>query len=135
MPLTGLTINPTEDFVPYRNEGTFKDSPAKFDDVNNIIIVSVPVLSPRKFTKVSETYTVLPDEDDLIQCTSNTFTVTLPTAVGIEGTEFEVKNSGVGVITLDGDGSETIDGSLTKTLSFGDSIKVASDGANWIITT
>jgi hypothetical protein len=58
-------------------------------------------------------YTIQPT-DDLIRC-SGTFTVTLPAATG-SGKMYVVKNTGTGVITVDGDGSETIDGSLTATV-------------------
>ena len=71
--------------------------------------------------------------DYLINCTANSFTVTLPTAVGIEGKHYVVKNSGTGSITLDGDGTETIDGSLTQVFTQYTAIHVVSDNANWII--
>ena len=69
----------------------------------------------------------------LIDCTSNTFTVTLPTASGIDGRTYIIKNSGAGVITLEGDGTETIDGALNLTLATKVCYTVISDGANWII--
>ena len=68
----------------------------------------------------------------LIDCTANTFTVTLPTAVGITGRQYVVNNSGTGVITVDADGTETINGALTVTLNQYDSVTVVSNGANWI---
>ena len=72
--------------------------------------------------------------DYTINCTANTFTVTLPTAVGITGRIYIVKNSGVGVITVDGDGSETIDGAATVVLGTQyESLTVMSTGASWII--
>jgi len=77
--------------------------------------------------------TTLSGVHNVVNCTNNTFTVTLPTAVGIEGREYVVKNSGAGVITLEGDGTETIDGNLNLTLNQYDSYTVVSDGANWII--
>jgi len=76
---------------------------------------------------------VLSDTDYLLNCTANTFTVTLPTAVGIDGRQYIIKNSGSGVITLEGDGTETIDGALNQTLNQYDAITVVSDGTNWII--
>lgn len=76
---------------------------------------------------------VMTDAYQIINCTANTFTVTLPTAVGISGREYIIKNSGSGVITLDGDGTETIDGALTLVLNQYDSYTVVSNGANWVI--
>ena len=75
---------------------------------------------------------VVQQTDFVIDCTANTFTVTLPTASGITGKQFCIKNSGTGVITVDAFGSETIDEALTFILSTkGESIWVVSDGANW----
>jgi len=71
--------------------------------------------------------------NQVINCTANSFTVTLPTAVGITGKSFTIKNSGTGVITIDADGTETIDGSLTQSLNQYHSRTVISDGTNWII--
>ena len=72
--------------------------------------------------------------NETINCTGNTFTVNLPTAVGIQGTTYTLVNSGIGVITLDANGTETINGSLTIVLSKQYiSRTVQSDGSNWII--
>jgi phage gp45-like len=84
------------------------------------------------YTAASGTYTAL-STDYVINCTANTFTVNLPTAVGISGTSYVIKNSGAGVITVDGNGSQTIDGATTVTLYQYDSITIVSDGSNWII--
>tara|TARA_R110002126_G_scaffold153682_2_gene300806 strand:- start:53 stop:679 length:627 start_codon:yes stop_codon:yes gene_type:complete len=71
---------------------------------------------------------------ETINCTANTFTVNLPTAVGIQGTTYILVNSGTGVITLDADGTETINGSLTIDISKQYvSRTVQSDGTNWIV--
>lgn len=71
--------------------------------------------------------------DDLIQVTSGTFTITFPTAVGCRGKTWNVKNSGTGVVTLDGNGAETIDGVATVALAQYDSGTLMSDGANLMI--
>jgi hypothetical protein len=70
--------------------------------------------------------------DYLIDCTSNTFTITLPTAVGIEGRTYIVKNSGAGTITIATTSSQTIDGATTKTLNTQYSgLTLVSDNVNW----
>lgn len=85
------------------------------------------------FTNVTSTY-VVDNEDCVVNCTSGTFTVTLPTAVGVEGQYYFIKNSGTGLITVDADGTETIDGFPNKILAVqNEAIMVVSDGANWII--
>ena len=71
---------------------------------------------------------------ETINCTSNTFTVNLPTATGIQGTVYTLVNSGTGVITFDANGTETINGSLTIDIKKQYvSRTVQSDGTNWII--
>ncbi len=77
----------------------------------------------------------LDGSDELVDCTANTFTVTLPTAVGYVK-EYVIKNSGTGIITLATTSSQTIDGVASGiiTLVQGDCIHLRSNGANWIIT-
>ena len=71
--------------------------------------------------------------DYQVDCTANTFAVTLPTAVGITGRVYSIKNSGTGVITVATTSSQTIDGVTTQTLNQYDNIVVMSNGANYII--
>jgi len=72
--------------------------------------------------------------DYTIDCTSGTFEVALPTAVGISGKIFNIKNSGTGVITVNPSGVETIDGGSTAELATQyESITLQSTGTNWII--
>ena len=73
------------------------------------------------------------DSDQTIDC-AGTFTVTLPTAVGIKGKIYVVKNSGTGTITIDGDGSETIDAALTQSIAVQyKSLVIQSTDAVWVI--
>lgn len=71
--------------------------------------------------------------DYTINTTSGTFTLNLPTAVGITGRIYVAKNSGAGVVTLDGAGGELIDGLATQAIASGASLTVQSTGAGWII--
>jgi hypothetical protein len=64
-------------------------------------------------TNVDDTYVVL-DTDEWIRC-DGTFTVTLPPATG-SGRAIVIMNVGAGVITVDGDGAETINGAITQTV-------------------
>ena len=72
--------------------------------------------------------------NETLNCTSGTFTVNLPTAVGIQGVVYTLVNSGTGIITLDANGTETINGSETIEIKRQYlSRTVQSDGSNWII--
>lgn len=73
--------------------------------------------------------------DGTVECTSGTFTLTLPTAVGCTGRIYNMKNSGSGVITLNTTSSQTIDGNASGTLTLNqyENLIVQSNNANWII--
>lgn len=74
--------------------------------------------------------------DRVIEVTANTFTVTLPTAVGITGREYIITNSGSGTITIATTSSQTfVNVTATPTTltvnQFG-TVKLISNGANWL---
>jgi len=75
--------------------------------------------------------------DDVILCdATNPFTVTLPTAVGVVGEVYHIKkiDSTINNVTIEANGSETIDGELTKTINTQwNSVQLVSDGSNWMI--
>ena len=83
-------------------------------------------------TGITATYLVK-EEDYLIDVTGNTVTVTLPTAVGVNGKNYVIKNRGTDVVTVETTSSQTIDGASTKSLNNNDGIEIISDGSNWII--
>lgn len=67
--------------------------------------------------------------------TSADYTVTLPAASGLAGKLLGIRLAGVAamskLVTIDGNGSETIDGSLTRILWAGESCILLCDGSNW----
>lgn len=76
--------------------------------------------------------------DDLISvdASSTDLTVLLPTAIGIPGKTIVIKKIDAtrNLVTVDANGSELIDGSLTKTLSLPqDTFEVVSNGSNWLV--
>ena len=109
---TVLIFNPDETYIEIDSTGVNPTQPAYRE------VTSTDTFSATDYT---------------INCTSGTFTVNLPTAVGIQGRIYIIKNSGTGTITLDASTTETIDGSLTLTLSGDDAFTVQSTGTNWII--
>jgi hypothetical protein len=88
-------------------------------------------------TAVSGNYSAL-DTDEMLECTAGAggFTLTLPTAVGRGEKIFEFKriDAGIGNVTMDGAGSETIDGTTTYVLTKQWQLLIIyADGANWKI--
>jgi hypothetical protein len=77
--------------------------------------------------------------DDLILCDASggAFTITLPTAVGISGKILVIKKTDSTLanhVTIDGSGSETIDGFTTRKLcTQHEALRIVSDGTNWQI--
>jgi hypothetical protein len=86
------------------------------------------------YTAKNSAYT-LTANDYTVDCTSGTFALTLPTAVGSTGKIYVLNNSGTGVITINTTSAQTIDGnsSGTLTLAQNKNYNLQSNGANWII--
>ncbi len=86
---------------------------------------------------VTAALTVEPNQNEVIcaDASSGAFTVTLPRADKAKGVSFDVfkTDSGSNAVTVDGNGSETINGSTTQTVDKQyDSLRVTSDGSNWV---
>lgn len=83
------------------------------------------------------TYSVQPS-DRFIEATANTFTITLHAANSYTNAEYEIFNSGSGVITIATTLSQAIYGNgssaTTRTLNQYEYIKVRSNGTGWMIT-
>lgn len=93
----------------------------------------IELQNPTPYTAKTATYTIL-NTDNTVDATSGTFTATLPTAVGVSGKIYTIKNSGAGVITVATTSSQTIDGSTTYSLATQYKyVTVQSNGANWIV--
>lgn len=73
--------------------------------------------------------------DDVIDCTANSFTLTLPSASLNNGKQYTLKNTGTGTITLNTTSSQTIDGNASGvlTLNTGDAMTVMSNNSNWVV--
>jgi hypothetical protein len=72
--------------------------------------------------------------DNTINCTTSGITITLPTAVGIDGREYTIINSTSGNVTVATTSSQTIGNfttATTYTLASDKSVTVKSDNANY----
>lgn len=102
------------------------------EGVNSAVSTAFGKIFGNNITTAATAYTVqTSDQGKFISC-SGTFTVTL-LAAATAGTNFcfGVLNNGSGTITLDGNGSETINGSTTVTLGPGQGAVLATDASNW----
>lgn len=79
---------------------------------------------------ITGVYTLQPS-DYVVQSNSAAGVPTLPTAVGITGQAYIMKNNSGGSITPVTTGGQTIDGSSPGAISNHGVLRVYSDGANW----
>lgn len=85
------------------------------------------------FNNITGAYTIVAsDLGKIVNATSGTFTVLL-TAAATLGSGFAcfVWNTGTGVITIDPNGAETIDGVSTLILRQGEGTQIVCNGSNW----
>lgn len=92
---------------------------------------------PRQVRSVTSSNTLSwPDGTILVNSNSGALTITLPLANDYTEYIIRVKktDSSANVVTIDGNGSETIDGAANTTLSAQyDAVTIVSDGSNWHI--
>lgn len=90
---------------------------------------------PDLVSKTAAYTATLDDRVILGDASGGAFSITLPTAVGNTDKIYYIKNIGAsGAVTVDGDGTEEIDGATTQVLSLQyDSIVIVSDGVGWQI--
>lgn len=82
-------------------------------------------------TTLDDNYTVI-----LANCTSGAIIITLPLAINYKGRFFYIKkiDASANNLTIDGNGSETIDGQLTAVISVQYTcLTIYSDGTEWWI--
>ena len=91
-----------------------------------------PIKTSGGYVAKTALYTATND-DRVIDCTSGTYTVTLPTAASQTGRTFIIRNSGTGTITIGRTGAETIAGATSQTLAGYGQLEVISNGTNWLV--
>lgn len=130
---TGDTSNTGGAYVVRDTDGSINVGQANVSALNN----AGAVYSGDIVTVTSASYTVLStDHTILCDCTSNAITVNLPTVASSEGRTLHIKkiDSSGNAVTIDGSGSETIDGSTTKSLSSQWASRIIkSNGSAWYI--
>jgi hypothetical protein len=113
------------------------DGTMEIQDDAELVVLGGDEVDVRPLVSKTTTYTATTaNEYILCDASGGAFTVTLPTAVGINGKLFTIKktDSSGNAVTVDADGTETIDGALTKLISAPyDAMKIISDNSNWHI--
>lgn len=118
-----------ESVVERNNKFYFSNSWSVF--FNNLF---EKVYKPYYTIKNYSTSPVAVGKDDamlLINTTAGAITANLPTAVNLQGRYKIFKNTGTNNLTIDGNASETIDGSATLVLASNGYATLMSDGSNW----
>lgn len=108
--------------------GAFTQSQPAFGDISGT--ASWAQLPNPPYRAVTTTYAIQLT-DYTVECTSGTFTVTLPAGAALNQ-RFEITNSGVGVITLAA-AAGTINGSATQPINQWATLDVYWNGSNWRI--
>jgi hypothetical protein len=98
-----------------------------------------PSFTTLTHTGIKEKYRLITSADSLVAtddfvAVTGTTTITLPTAVGIQGTVYTIKNTGTAIVTIATTSSQTIDGVTTYVIRTTNSgVQIISDNANWLV--
>lgn len=102
-----------------------------YDIVSGVVANLSALNTPIRDARTSNTILGVSDIGKLIDITSGTFSQTFAAAATLgSGWFVYIRNGGTGLITLDPDGSETIEGAATLILKTGESALVTSNGSN-----
>lgn len=101
--------------------------------------LTTPTINGVNFNEEAKTtnYTITATDNVIrADASAGAFTLTLPTAASIAGRTYVIIrtdiDSSTNLLSIDGNGAETIDGITTWKLSPGEKISVMSDGTNWV---
>lgn len=140
----GTTINNDNVTENYTNSTVNYDATTNVDIVN-LNVDNITINNPISWggtvwdikTVTTATYTALTTDDIVLaDATSNAITIDLYTAAGNDKRKITIKkiDSSANAITIDWFTTQTIDGTLTKTLNTQYSvITLVNDGSNWFI--
>ena len=127
------TANATPARVAVGSDGLF----LKADSAQSTGVVWASAASAAlSVTTKTTTYTATTADDIILVTTGSAWTLTLYAASGNSGKILTIKktSSDVNALTIDGNGSETIDGTTTTTIDTQyETIKILCDGSNWHI--
>ncbi len=125
--LSGLGV--TNNFTYWTSASALSSTSSLTVNTNNTVSIKGLTLG---YTSLTSAYTIQPT-DYTINALSGSFTVTLPTAVGVQGQVYNIKNSGSGIITLSATSAQTIDGDLSHPIYSKENFQAQSTNTNWIL--
>jgi microcystin-dependent protein len=111
------------DIVQVTYDGTnFQMFPTAFGTVYGNAVLS----------KTSNYTVAVADKGQVVTITGTSTVTLLAAATAAAGFTVGVVNNGTAIVTIDGNSSETINGSTTLRLHPGDNIIITCDGSNWV---
>lgn len=132
------TVDETRGMPDVGIEGEDILTSSEHDDINHDSNTITGVRTHRYARTAISTSTTISSPDRIIGCTAHSITITLASAMLTEGAWLIINDEsggagGVGqAITIDTEGSETIDGASSITLNGNfDAVFLYSDGSNW----
>jgi len=108
------------------NKFTINEVTGTISYTNNIIETIVT------YTTTPQTLTIS-GQDNVICNSSSAMTINLPAVSIATGVKYRIKNINSGVVTIDANSSELIDGELTQTLDQWECIHIICNGTAWYI--
>ena len=94
-------------------------------------LATVGALGAGYVAKTAAYTVVTADRGKVINATSGTWTLTLPASSGLTGFSFALRNTGTGVVTIDPNAAELIDGATTQAVAAGGAVIVICTGTAW----
>ena len=135
----GLETGNTVEALVAANPVGLSDTKSKGDDHIRLIKAVLKATFPGfsgAFNHVqlkTSAYTVLATDNGSVINTTGTWTLTLSAAATMgDGTSLVIFNNGAGVITVDPDSAETINGAATLDIPAGRACMLYCDGSNWL---
>lgn len=123
---TGAETGPTVDIIKLRALMASALLPFHFEGIKTMKITA------------SATAPLVPEKELIVECNTDNggaMTLSMLPALDVGGKVYNVKNTGTSNndVTVDANGSETIDGETTQLVPDNSNMKIQSNGINWVV--